>query len=89
MVKGKIGIESLEVKNIVWVKIFQYESLGVDEFLDWQIDVDKFFNIMEAPKNMQAKILAFCRKGAVSRCCKKNFFTDREKEKGKSKYIDI
>ena len=26
-------------------------TMGVEEFLDWQIDVDRFFDVMEVPEN--------------------------------------
>ncbi|CAN0846010.1 hypothetical protein LINGRAHAP2_LOCUS4250 [Linum grandiflorum] len=35
-----------------------YGTMGADEFLDWQIDVDRFFEVMEVPKNKQVKMVA-------------------------------
>ncbi|CAN0908819.1 hypothetical protein LINGRAHAP2_LOCUS25484 [Linum grandiflorum] len=35
-----------------------YGTMRVDEFLDWQIDVDRFFDIMGVPENKQVKMVA-------------------------------
>ncbi|CAN0875619.1 hypothetical protein LINGRAHAP2_LOCUS10935 [Linum grandiflorum] len=32
--------------------------MRVDEFLDWQIDIDRFFDIMGVPENKQVKMVA-------------------------------
>ena len=34
-------------------------NVGVEEFLDWQIEVDRFFDIMEIPEHKHAKMVAF------------------------------
>ena len=33
-------------------------TMGVEEFLDWQIDVDRFFDVMEVPIDKQVKMVA-------------------------------
>ncbi|XP_058769117.1 uncharacterized protein LOC131642988 [Vicia villosa] len=35
-----------------------YGTMGVEEFLDWQIDVDRFFDVMGVPENKQVKMIA-------------------------------
>ncbi|KAL8098145.1 hypothetical protein AgCh_031064 [Apium graveolens] len=35
-----------------------YGSLGVDEFLNWYIDVDKFFDVMDVPESKEVKMVA-------------------------------
>ena len=35
-----------------------YGTMGVEDFLDWQIDVDRFFDIMEIPEGKQVKMVA-------------------------------
>ncbi|CAN0917643.1 hypothetical protein LINGRAHAP2_LOCUS30429 [Linum grandiflorum] len=35
-----------------------YGTMRVDEILDWQIDVDRFFDIMGVPENKQVKMVA-------------------------------
>ncbi|CAJ2652834.1 unnamed protein product [Trifolium pratense] len=35
-----------------------YGTMGVDEFLDWQIDVDRFFDVMDVPEHKQVKMVA-------------------------------
>jgi hypothetical protein len=32
--------------------------MGVDEFLDWHIDVGRFFDVMDVPKSKQVKMVA-------------------------------
>ncbi|CAJ2657130.1 unnamed protein product [Trifolium pratense] len=32
--------------------------MGVEEFLDWQIDVDRFFDVMDVPDHTQVKMVA-------------------------------
>jgi hypothetical protein len=33
-------------------------TMGVEEFMDWQIDVDRFFDVMDIPENKQVKMVA-------------------------------
>ncbi|CAJ2646166.1 unnamed protein product [Trifolium pratense] len=33
-------------------------TMGVEEFMDWQIDVDRFFDVMDVPENKQVKMVA-------------------------------
>ncbi|XP_057250722.1 uncharacterized protein LOC130591424 [Beta vulgaris subsp. vulgaris] len=35
-----------------------YGTMGVEEFLDWQIDVDRFFEVMEVLENKHVKMVA-------------------------------
>ncbi|XP_057247959.1 uncharacterized protein LOC104884719 [Beta vulgaris subsp. vulgaris] len=35
-----------------------YGTMGVEEFLDWQIDVDRFFEVMKVPENKHVKMVA-------------------------------
>ena len=35
-----------------------YGTMGVEEFLDWEIDVDRFFDVMDVPENKQVKMVA-------------------------------
>lgn len=35
-----------------------YGTMGVEEFLDWQIDVDRFFDVMSVPENKQVRMVA-------------------------------
>lgn len=35
-----------------------YGTMGVEEFLDWEIDVDRFFDIMDVPESKQVKMVA-------------------------------
>ncbi|CAA7062220.1 unnamed protein product [Microthlaspi erraticum] len=35
-----------------------YGTMGVEEFLDWQIDVDRFFDVMGVPESKQVKMVA-------------------------------
>ena len=35
-----------------------YETMGVEKFLDWKIDVDRFFDVMGVPENKQVKMVA-------------------------------
>ncbi|CAN0876361.1 hypothetical protein LINGRAHAP2_LOCUS11270 [Linum grandiflorum] len=32
--------------------------MRVDEFLDWQVDIDRFFDLMGVPENKQVKMVA-------------------------------
>ncbi|KAL1200872.1 hypothetical protein V5N11_034605 [Cardamine amara subsp. amara] len=34
-----------------------YGTMSVEEFLDWQIDVDRFFDVMEVPESKQVKMV--------------------------------
>lgn len=33
--------------------------MGVEEFLDWQIEMDRFFDVMEIPESKQKKMVVF------------------------------
>ncbi|CAN0925775.1 hypothetical protein LINGRAHAP2_LOCUS34949 [Linum grandiflorum] len=35
-----------------------YGTMRVDEFLDWLVDVDRFFDLMGVPENKQVKMVA-------------------------------
>ncbi|CAN0916045.1 hypothetical protein LINGRAHAP2_LOCUS29496 [Linum grandiflorum] len=35
-----------------------YGTMRVDEFLDWQVDVDRFLDLMGVPENKQVKMVA-------------------------------
>jgi hypothetical protein len=37
---------------------FFHDNMSVEEFLDWQISVDRFFEIMDIPDNKQVKMVA-------------------------------
>lgn len=37
---------------------FFYGNMTVEEFMDWQISVDRFFDIMDIPENKQVKMVA-------------------------------
>jgi len=37
---------------------FFHGTMGVEEFLDWQIDVDRFFEVMDVPTDKQVKMVA-------------------------------
>jgi len=40
--------------------------MGVEEFLDWQIDVDRFFGVMDILENKQVKMVAIRLKGTTT-----------------------
>lgn len=55
----------LNDNNIIKVDIpLFYGSLGVDKFLEQQ--VDEFFNLIEVPENMLVKMVVVCLKGVAS-----------------------
>lgn len=35
-----------------------YRTMGVEEFLNWQIDVDWFFDVMDVPESKQVMMVA-------------------------------
>jgi len=35
--------------------LFFYATMGVEEFLDWQIDIDIFFNVMDVPESKHVR----------------------------------
>ncbi|MCI21396.1 subtilisin-like protease [Trifolium medium] len=35
-----------------------YGTMGVEEFLNWQIDVDRFFDVMDVHESKQVKMVA-------------------------------
>ncbi|XP_057452198.1 uncharacterized protein LOC130744018 [Lotus japonicus] len=43
-----------------------YGTMGVEEFLDWQIGVDRFFDIMGIPENKKVKMVAIKLKSIVA-----------------------
>ena len=45
--------------------LFFYGTTGVEEFLDWKVEVNKLFEIMEVPEHKQIKMVAFRLKGTA------------------------
>ena len=43
--------------------------MGVEEFLDWKIDVDRFFDVMDIPTNKQVKMVAIRMKNTATVWC--------------------
>lgn len=42
-----------------------YRTMGVEEFLDWKIVIDRFFDVMGVPENKQVKMLTIRLKSNV------------------------
>lgn len=40
-----------------------YGYMGIEEFLDWKVDIDKFFDVMKVPENMQVRMVVVRLKG--------------------------
>ena len=48
---------NIDYKLKVDISLFD-GTMGVEEFLDWQIDVDRFFDVMSVPESKQVKMVA-------------------------------
>lgn len=64
---------------------FFYRSLRVDKFLEWQVDVDKYFNITGVPENMQFNIVVFRVKDITFRWWERIIFQRHGQDKGSIK----
>ncbi|KAI5415316.1 hypothetical protein KIW84_040674 [Lathyrus oleraceus] len=56
--ENKLGLceDNHDYRVKVDIMLF-YRTMGVEEFLDWKIVIDRFFDVMGVPENKQVKML--------------------------------